>query len=282
MKNSFSGLKLVGIAIVFASLLPNAHAITVQKLNGTALEVGYVAGTVGHVDQKQHSFSLRSQGKGLTQMEHHYFSYEETYRVTGNTVYKNGSWADMKNGILVRITGHADLADTVAFTTQIAEKAGTTDEHRASGNCLLSSTAETEKAVTYFDLGFAKQKKGDLDGAMVDYNQAIRLNPKYPAAYDRLGITKFKKGDLDGAMADYNQALMLKPDFAGPYNNRGVVKSRKGDLDGAIADYSQAIKLDRNYGLAYRNRGEAKRKKGDFDGAIADFNRAVTLGVTTD
>jgi tetratricopeptide (TPR) repeat protein len=182
------------------------------------------------------------------QMEHHYFSYEETYRVTGNTVYKNGSWDGMKNGIRVRITGHADLADTVAFTTQIAEKAGTTDEHRVTGNSLLRSTAETEKAVTYFDLGFAKQKKGDLDGAMVDYNQAIRLNPKYPAAYDRLGITKFKKGDLDGAMADY----------------------------------SQAIKLDRNYGLAYRNRGEAKRKKGDFDGAIADFNRAVKLGVTTD
>jgi len=27
--------------------------------------------------------------------------------------------------------------------------------------------------------GLAKERKGDLDGALADYNQAIQLNPKY-------------------------------------------------------------------------------------------------------
>jgi predicted TPR repeat methyltransferase len=84
----------------------------------------------------------------------------------------------MKNGIRVHITGHADVADTVEFTMQIADEAGAADEHRVTGNSLFHSTADTHKTVTYFDLGFAKQKKGDLDGAMVDYNQVIKLNPK--------------------------------------------------------------------------------------------------------
>jgi hypothetical protein len=52
MKSPFSALKLVGIAIVFAGLLPNALAIMVQKLNGTALEVGYVSGTGGPCGSK--------------------------------------------------------------------------------------------------------------------------------------------------------------------------------------------------------------------------------------
>jgi hypothetical protein len=30
--------------------------------------------------------------------------------------------------------------------------------------------ANVQNAVTYFDRGLAKQKKGDLDGAMADYN----------------------------------------------------------------------------------------------------------------
>jgi tetratricopeptide (TPR) repeat protein len=282
MKRPFSALNLVALAILFAGSLTNAPAIMIRKLNGTALEVGYISGTVGHVEQKQHSFSLRWQGKGLTQMEHHYFSYEETYRITGGTVYKNGSWADMKNGIRVRITGHSDVADTVEFTTQIAAKVGAGDEHRETGNSLFNSTAEAQNAVSYFDRGFAKQKKGDLDGAMADYNQAVKLNPKDASAYNNRGNVKFTKGDLNGAMADYNLAIKSNPKYAAAYNNLGNVKLRKGDPNGALADLNQAIDLNPQYGLAYRNRGNAKRKKGDLDGAIADFNLAIKLGVTNE
>ena len=40
-------------------------------------------------------------------------------------------------------------------------------------------------------------------------------------------------GDLDGAIADYNQAIKFNPKFAVPYSNRGNVKLKKGDLNGA-------------------------------------------------
>ena len=58
----------------------------IRKLSGTWLEVSFVSGTVGHVDQRQHSFSLRWQSNKLTGMEYHYFSYEETYRVMDGTL----------------------------------------------------------------------------------------------------------------------------------------------------------------------------------------------------
>jgi tetratricopeptide (TPR) repeat protein len=217
------------------------------------------------VDQNRRSFTIKWQGKGLTKMEHYYFSYEQTYRVTDSTVYKNGSWANMTNGIAVRITGHSDVADMVEFT-----------------NAGFNPEANLQNAGTYNARGFARQKKGDVDGAMADCNQAIKLDPKFAGAYNNRGNIKLRKSDLNGAMSDYNQAIQLDSKYFRAYNNRGLVRFMEGDLNGAIAEYDQAISLNPKYGLAYRNRGNAKEKKGDLNGAIADFDHAIKLGVTTD
>jgi tetratricopeptide (TPR) repeat protein len=44
---------------------------------------------------------------------------------------------------------------------------------------------------------------------MADYDQAIKLNSNYAAAYRNRGNAKRKKGDLNGAMADFNRAIKL-------------------------------------------------------------------------
>jgi tetratricopeptide (TPR) repeat protein len=54
---------------------------------------------------------------------------------------------------------------------------------------------------------------------------------------------KGESGDYQGAIADYNQAIKIKPDYALAYINRGVAKSDLGDKQGAIADYNQAAQL---------------------------------------
>ena len=125
--------------------------------------------------------------------------------------------------------------------------------------------------------GAAKAQKGDIDGAIVDFNQAIELNPKFVEAYVNRGLAKTTKGDLDGAIADENQAIELNPKLAEAYLNRGSAKSTKGDLDGALADFNQAIELDPKLAEAYYDRGIAKKTKGDFDAVIADFNQAIEL-----
>jgi len=52
---------------------------------------------------------------------------------------------------------------------------------------------------------------------------------------------KEAKGDLDGALADYNKAMELKPGLAEAYYDRGLLKRAKNDLDGELADYDKAI-----------------------------------------
>ena len=182
----------LAVAILLAGSIAKAPAIVIRKPNGTEVEVGYVSGTVTNVDQNRHSFTLHSQGKGLLRMEYYHPSYEQAYRVTDGTVYKNGSWADIKKGIGVRIAGHSDVADTVEFITQ---------------------TGVLQNATIYNQRGLAKQNKGDWDGAMANFNQAIRLDSRYSAAYDNRGNVKRQKGDLTGANADFNQAVKLGSKF---------------------------------------------------------------------
>jgi Flp pilus assembly protein TadD len=55
--------------------------------------------------------------------------------------------------------------------------------------------------------------------------------PETAEAYNNLGESKRVKGELDGALADFNRAIELKPDLAAAYNNRALVKKAKGDLD---------------------------------------------------
>jgi hypothetical protein len=115
-KRSSAALHLIAAAMLLTGSMTNAPGIMVRNRNGAAVERGHVSGRVGRLDQNGHSFTLSWQGKGLTKMEYYHFSYEQTYRVTEGTIYQNGSWADMKKGIRVRIRGHADVADTVEFT----------------------------------------------------------------------------------------------------------------------------------------------------------------------
>ncbi|MFP6734318.1 MAG: tetratricopeptide repeat protein [Rhodospirillales bacterium] len=132
-----------------------------------------------------------------------------------------------------------------------------------------------DKATTYNNRGIAYGRKGDLDRAIADYGEAIRLNPDYVSAYYNRGIRYRILREYDRAIADYNAVIRLKPDFAEALRNRGIAYSRKGDLDHAIADFDKAIGLKPNYADALRDRGYAYYLKGKYDQAIAGFTQSI-------
>ena len=73
------------------------------------------------------------------------------------------------------------------------------------------------------------------------------------------------------AVVELNQAIRLRPDSPHAYNARGYAYLRLKDYKRAIADFDQAIRLDPQYGNAYHNRGVARRGLGDREGAEADL-----------
>ena len=152
---------------------------------------------------------------------------------------------------------------------------------------------------------------GDLEGAIADYDEAIRLDPGYALAYYNRGNTRFgmaiSKGrsptatrrsastlstrptstteamsavpsaTCTGAIADFNEAIRLNPENTQALYNRGLTRRDKRDREGAIADYNEAIRLDPGNADAFVVRGAVRFDKHDLEGAIADYDEAILL-----
>jgi len=141
-----------------------------------------------------------------------------------------------------------------------------------------SSTPETDESDgDLVNRGIEKGKNGDLDGAIADFDRAIKLNPKDDAPYYNRAQAKRLKKDASGAIADYTRAIELGSTNPAAYNNRGNARAENNDRDGAIADYTRAIELKPDYARAYYNRAVTKQAKGDTAGAKADFKTAEKL-----
>jgi tetratricopeptide (TPR) repeat protein len=144
---------------------------------------------------------------------------------------------------------------------------------------VIQSGRENTKnlAGAFYNRGNAYSDKGELDRAIRDYDQAIRLNPQYALAFNNRGNAYNKKGEPDRAIQDFDEAIRLNPQSALAFYNRGNAHRNKHDLDRAIRDYDQAIRLDPQYAEAFGNRAIAYSDKGDLERAIQDHDQTIRL-----
>jgi tetratricopeptide (TPR) repeat protein len=98
-------------------------------------------------------------------------------------------------------------------------------------------------AAVYTARGDWKHKKGDLDAALLDLNESVRIDPKNHESYDYRADVHQKKRDWDRAIADYNTAIRLKPTYPAAHYSRGRVYEYKGDHERARSDYFAALAL---------------------------------------
>ena len=78
-------------------------------------------------------------------------------------------------------------------------------------------------------------------------------------------------------MIDFDEAIRLEPLFAPPYVARGHAWNAKKDYDKAIADFDDATRLDARNASAFTGRGYSWSQKHEFEKAIADYDTAIGL-----
>ena len=152
------------------------------------------------------------------------------------------------------------------------------DERISACSGAIAAERGSGAAIAYNFRAVARHDKHDLDRALADFDQAVRLDPNYANAFNNRGIAWQAKGNLDRAIADHSEAIRLDPkDKAGAYRFRSIAWRLKGDVDRATADASQAIRLYPDYNAAYVARGLAYEDKRDVERARADYNRALAM-----
>jgi len=102
--------------------------------------------------------------------------------------------------------------------------------------------------------GVERYTKKDLDKAIAEFNEAIRLDPSSSTSYCCRALALHDKEEFEKAVADYTEAIRLDPKDFRALNNRGNSLSAIREFDKALADYDAAVGLEPNFAAAYRNR----------------------------
>lgn len=167
--------------------------------------------------------------------------------------------------------------------------------------------------VGFGERGNLRLNAGNYQGAIADYNEAIRMKPLFPytyhnraVAYHRLdryaeaiedytraiermaendpglarsysyrGVARAAVADYAGAIEDYTKVVLLDPQDINAYTNRGAARYRLRDYRGAMEDYTKVLELEPDNAIAYGNRGAARSAMGDNPGAVEDLSQAL-------
>lgn len=90
------------------------------------------------------------------------------------------------------------------------------------------------------------------------------------AAYSRRGAATASRGDLAGALRDFDRACELEPEVAGHYTQRSAVLVALKRFDAALGDLEMALKLEPGDADARLRRALVLEVRKDLEGALAD------------
>ena len=189
------------------------------------------------------------------------------------------------------------------------------------------ATVSSESAAAHYARGRNFLQSGNFTEAILELSLAIQGKPGDPLAYNARGFSYFMANDLELALADLDEALRLNPKYANAQSNRSAVlralqnRGRQnkiaarpaepvkpeeapmvaarpatarpesaaahyargrnflltGNVKAAILELTLAIQGKANDPLAYNARGFSYYMAHDFDQALADLNEALRL-----
>jgi tetratricopeptide (TPR) repeat protein len=125
--------------------------------------------------------------------------------------------------------------------------------------------------------GDSKADLGDNDGALKDYNSAIKIEPEYQYAYVTRCETRLQLDDAAGALRDCDTAVRLDATDPLAYEDRADVQFQREAYDLALSDYDKAIELGRSSAYVFAARCDTERLTGKQERAKADCEKALAI-----
>lgn len=146
-------------------------------------------------------------------------NYAEAHYTLG-TVYKQqgklqDAAAELKEAIRLQpdfAGAHTTLAGVLR---QLGDTQGAADEARAGAK--LSAASTNLQAATFStNSGKRMLNAGDLDGAISQFQSAIRSSPDYAPAHYQLGLALQRRGDKEESRKEFQRASELDPHLTPP------------------------------------------------------------------
>jgi len=129
-----------------------------------------------------------------------------------------------------------------------------------------------------YELGrkYFEQKK--YPQARTCFEQAVKSNPQFEAAFFNLGITHKIMNANDAALTSFTKAATLKPDYVRAWIEIARIQDKKRNYNEAISNYQKALSLEPANTSALKEMAQTYSKLRDSKQAERYFKEALTLG----
>jgi tetratricopeptide (TPR) repeat protein len=142
----------------------------------------------------------------------------------------------------------------------------------------------TQDAPGYYALGLELYKQNRDEQAAEAFQQAIKLDPGFGAAYMKLALAYKALGRKEDAEKIYEQAVEVyeklvdkEPKNAEAQLNLGEAYSRLGDYQKSIEAYRRGVKLAEPDSATYYDIGLAYNKLARYTDAVGAFKKSIEL-----
>lgn len=86
-------------------------------------------------------------------------------------------------------------------------------------------------------------RKKDYDGALYEFDYAIRLDPNNVESYDYRADVYLELKQYEKAIEEYNRAIRVDPNYPAAYFSRGSAYEKLGKIEDAKESYRQALRI---------------------------------------
>lgn len=141
---------------------------------------------------------------------------------------------------------------------------------------------DVSSADGYFTRATIHVRHGEMELALADFDEAVRLAPDDAECYQQRSLVLSQLGRHAEGLTDAEEAIRLDPDNAESYRARGIAYLGAGDYPAAITDLSRYIREEKGETGAYYRLGDGYYLRGlayaglnRWRRAIADYTRAI-------
>ena len=173
------------------------------------------------------------------------------------------------------------LADSYALLCDIGVARPVDEMPKAKAAAQKGVDADPNLAEAYTSRAFVKLSYDwDWLGAESDFQQALKLNSKYPTAHQWYASYLMQMGKFNRAKAELEEAHNLDPLSPIISSNTGLYSYYEHNYDDAISKYKITLQSDPDFWVARHYLGLAYVQKGMFTEAISELRTLIKAPAT--
>ncbi len=131
--------------------------------------------------------------------------------------------------------------------------------------------------IIYEKIGKILSQKGDIDRAIIAYQEGIKQQPDYVHIYGSLGNLQLHKGKIPEAISLYEKGIELAPDAIGLYLALANAQINNGEVKKAEQSINKVLKMNKKSAQAYLHLGRIEENQGNLAHAKKYYQKAIEL-----